>query len=308
MESSTWHRTLRGFPHLRFRVPTVILIPRAIRLVHVAILLVFGSRPACAQASGGLDVDWATAYLWHGLTLSDRFVVQPAAWAALRRGDSEIAGGLWSAIEPWRADAFDWTVAGRGERRLGEVDPWLQYTRNVSSVDLTLGVISHLFLGDEEAGGIGSGADAMELYVRVWPEWQTLPVEPRATLFYDPNDHAAFGEFSLSRDISLIPHWPGLVPVSSLLLEATTGGSLGATTSSTVSRPVLRSASPGLSYLDLAVSFTVDLWGSAYAHIGGHYQWNLDDDTRRTAGGRMRSTERWLGGGLSVPFGTRVRP
>jgi hypothetical protein len=292
-------------------------VARTRRLIHwcLALILAAGTAPhAGAQQipsvedhsgpnfAAGVDVALSRPYVWRGVTLASRGMVQPAAWAAMDWGGNELAGGVWAAIEPWRARDGDVTGAGQADDRLAETNLWVQNTRRIAGMDLTLGAIAYRHHGDARTGGLDSDVDAEEVYLRVWPAWRGAPVEPRIALYRAlERGGASYLDVSLSRSIPLLPFFPP-VQIGDLLLSASTAASFP---SATPREPTLDGVTRrrGLTHAALSLSGTVVIAGPVYAHFGVHGQRNLAAETRRVTLKRESDWKRWFEAGLSVMAG-----
>ena len=66
-------------------------------LIGVLVIAVCGAAPARGQdASIGTDVGFFSSYVWRGLTLTNKFVIEPEAYVSAYG----FSGGFWFNIEP----------------------------------------------------------------------------------------------------------------------------------------------------------------------------------------------------------------
>jgi hypothetical protein len=255
---------------------------------------------ARAAATAGVDVAFSRPYVWRGVTLASRGTVQPAAWAALDWRGNEIAGGAWAAVEPWRARDEDVTGAGRNGDRLAETNYWLQNTRRFGGIDVTLGAIAYRHHGDAAAGGTGPGADATELYLRLWPVWEAAPVEPRIAVYRAlEREGASYVDLSLSRSVPILPFFFPPDLIGDVLLSASTAASFPSAPARGVHLEGT-STRRGISHVALSAAGTVVISGPVYAHFGLHGQRNLTAETRRVTARREADWKGWFEAGLSI--------
>ncbi len=104
-------------------------------------VLLFASLSAAGENTGvGVDVTYATQYVWRGMPLNDEGVVQPSV--TITDGGLELV--VWGNV-----DATDWgeTEGGYGDEtgNLTEVDYVASYTHELGPVALTGGFAAYTF-------------------------------------------------------------------------------------------------------------------------------------------------------------------
>ena len=132
-----------------------------------------GAEDAKGEASA--DVTWMSNYIWRGLRLSDKSVVQPSAGITYEG----VSFGLWSNYD---ADTHEGN----------ETDLTLSYGRPVGPVNVEAGVIYYALDGlpDTQEVYLGLGMDVL--------------LSPSVTLYYDYNEGSgAFMEVGVSHSFAL---------------------------------------------------------------------------------------------------------
>jgi hypothetical protein len=107
--------------------------------VLAAALLVPGTiitAPAGAQVTVGADLALNSRYMFWGLTLSNRPVIQPDVYLTY----AGFTAGVWGNLEVSK-DGDQGDLTSGGDRSgLTEVDYWAEYNREVGPTALKLGV------------------------------------------------------------------------------------------------------------------------------------------------------------------------
>lgn len=104
-------------------------------------LLVLGmiatATPTAAQVTVGADVGLNSRYMFWGLTLSNRPVLQPNVYLTYEG----FTAGVWANLEVSKdGDPGDLTTGG-DRSGITEVDHWAGYNRDVGPTALKVGVI-----------------------------------------------------------------------------------------------------------------------------------------------------------------------
>ena len=97
-------------------------------LIGVLIIAVGSAAPARGQdASIGTDVGFFSSYVWRGLTLTNKFVIEPEAYVSAYG----FSGGFWFNIEPAKYnDPNDISESGGVRSGVAEIDPYIEYSRD----------------------------------------------------------------------------------------------------------------------------------------------------------------------------------
>jgi len=249
------------------------------RLLFASALLLAPARPAAAQLALEARVTLASAYVWRGLTLVNRPVIQPEATLSI----GPVALGFWSNIEPARyTGANDLSVlAGRRAPGVTELDPFLEVARELGGATVTAGASAYLYT---HAAGYETEPNTAELYGRL--EFSgAVPLQLAG--YYDLHSvRGLYLEAGLERPL---PGW------RRLRVGALAGAGLG------------EAAGPetwyferdGLTHVELSARLPLAL-GPVQLSPFAHVTLGLDPATRAVAPERMRGAKLW--GGLSVTW------
>ena len=126
-------------------------------LRHAILAIILAGLLASGVASpltAGLEADFVSRYVWHGLALSDGPVLQPSVWAS-------FAGFM---LTPWANVALHEDSARAG---LNELDFTLDYSRDFS--DLTVNPSFSVYLYPNQADAVPTGELAVALSYSVGP-------------------------------------------------------------------------------------------------------------------------------------------
>jgi hypothetical protein len=151
-----------------------------------AALLIAGASvyaaPAQAQVEIGADLGLFSAYVWRGLSLTNKPVAQPAVWASIPAGNASITLGLWSTIDLGKYDdPFDdfSESGGTSSFNLAEYNPYAEVSFTVGKATLTGGVIAYIYPNDF---GFTEELNTVELYGKASLD---TPLSPGIALYYD---------------------------------------------------------------------------------------------------------------------------
>jgi uncharacterized protein (TIGR02001 family) len=123
---------------------------RIISLAAALILLVGMAAAPAVAAEATAAIDFASAYVWRGLTFNDGFVIQPSIDVAAKNG---FAVNVWGNYDK---DDYDNQVQSDD---FSEIDLTVSYSKTFGKLDASVGVISYLF------PGAGSDSETAEAYV-----------------------------------------------------------------------------------------------------------------------------------------------
>ncbi|MBA3522350.1 MAG: hypothetical protein H0T90_07615 [Gemmatimonadales bacterium] len=111
-----------------------------------AVLLIIGlsaaGRPVQAQAEVGADLGLFSAYVWRGVSLTNKPVAQPAVYLTIPAGNASVALGGWANVELGRYDdpLDDFSQSGGvSSFDLSEFDPYAEISFPVGIATLTGG-------------------------------------------------------------------------------------------------------------------------------------------------------------------------
>ena len=123
-----------------------------------ALLLAWPAH-ASAQLTPEARASVVSSYVWRGLTVVSKPVVQPEATLSL----GPVAFDLWANVEPVRYDGANdiSALAGRRAPGLTEVDPSIEVSQEVGKLELAAGAIAYAY---PHAAGHESLPNTFELY------------------------------------------------------------------------------------------------------------------------------------------------
>ncbi len=236
------------------------------------------AAPVGAQVTIGTDVALNSRYMFWGLTLSNRPVVQPDVWVSV----AGFTGGVWGNVELTKDSKASDLTSGGTRSGVTEVDYWLEYGRSLATADVKLGVIRWTYplsntgtLGPcvPSCGIPNNGPDINSTEVYGAVTLSKLPLSPNVTAYYDVDLYKGlYGWVSLSHSIP--------VATTSVSLSALMG--LCAAMSNTGASQLPLYTKHGITHFDFsaAVPFTV---GSMSVNPNAHFQVNVVDDTKFTS-------------------------
>src|SRR5512140_542038 len=181
------------------------------RAVSLASALALGfTGTLAAQAVQG-RATFVSSYVWRGLTLVNRPVLQPEL--STTRGPISI--GLWANLEPiaYTGDRDISVLGGRGAPGFTEFDPYVELGSKVRGTEVALGAYGYLYT---HAAGYETDPNTLEIYGRA-----SLPgpVPLELSAWYDV--HAVRGVYL---EAAVERPAPGLAP---LQLALRVGASVG---------------------------------------------------------------------------------
>lgn len=131
------------------------------------------------------DAGAFNAYVWRGVTLTNKFVLQPDAYLTIPAGGGSLVFGAWGNIDAGQYDdpANDISEGGGTSGfNATEVDIWSEYARPLMpNLSGTLGAILYLFPND--AGLTNEVNRTFELYGKL--QLTELPLAPKFAAWYD---------------------------------------------------------------------------------------------------------------------------
>jgi len=284
---------------------------RSLATAALAALLMLIPAPADleaqARAAAAADATVSSRYVWRGLTRRNGWVLQPNLVAGALWGSGSVSVGAWANIELARARPASQDL-GLGDH-FGEWNLWLQIERTLALVGAPLHLAvgyNRYFVDRTEAAARGVIAlNTGELYVD--GRWRLGDLEPRATLWYDPEEvKGAYGELGVGYRLPVFP-----LAVPSLYAEMLYGFSWGQAIDEGDPTAAAYFAENGLTHIDFSVEAQIYLpvpiisLQDLYATPFLHFQVNLDEATRRASRARDdadRGNVWWGGVSLSWFF------
>jgi uncharacterized protein Gcw-chp len=135
-----------------------------------------------AQAEIGADVGLFSSYVWRGLSLTNKPVMQPAVWASIPAGGASITLGLWSTIDLGKYDDPNDDISesgGSSSFNLAEYDPYGEVAFTVGKATLTGGVTAYIYPNDV---GFTKALNTVEVYGKAALD---VPLSPFLNIYYD---------------------------------------------------------------------------------------------------------------------------
>ncbi len=160
--------------------------------VFAALMLVAGlavaPERAVAQAEIGAQVDLFSSYVWRGLSLTNKPVLQPDLWVSFPAGNASVTVGNWTNIDLGQYDDPDDDISesgGLSSFNIAELNPYAEVAFPVGKATLTGGIVSYIYpndLTDESNGGLNSDFNTWEVYGKA--EFDVL-LSPSLAIYYD---------------------------------------------------------------------------------------------------------------------------
>ncbi len=123
---------------------------RIISLAAALVMIVGLAAAPASAAEATAAIDFASAYVWRGLTFNDGFVIQPSIDVAGKNG---FGINVWGNYD---VNDYDGQLTSND---FSEIDLTVSYGTSFGKLDVGAGVISYLF------PGAGSDSETAELYL-----------------------------------------------------------------------------------------------------------------------------------------------
>ena len=159
-----------------------------LRFIASSVLLVSLHREAAAQTEVGAQLDLFSSYVWRGVSLTNKPVMQPDLWVSFPAGNASITIGGWSSIDLGQYDDPDDDISesgGLSAFNYAEFDPYAEVSFTTRKTTITGGITAYIYPNDvDEApnGGLGSGSNTWEAYGKVGFD---VPLAPEFSIYYD---------------------------------------------------------------------------------------------------------------------------
>lgn len=250
-------------------------------LVLGSVLAVLSAVPAAAQVTVGADVATNSRYMFWGLTLSNRPVIQPDVYVSF----AGFTAGVWANLEVTKDNSSGDFTSGGNRAGITEVDYWLEYNRVVGPASVKVGATRWTY-PEKNTGtlapyatqanfpGLKNGPDinSTEIYGAV--TLGDLPLSPNVTVYYDADIYKGwFGWASLSHDVP--------IGAKSVTLGALMGYSTGHDNTGSSQIPLY--VKNGITHFDFSAALPLEI-GAVSFTPNAHFQVNVDDATKFTSG------------------------
>jgi hypothetical protein len=137
---------------------------------------------AAAQAEVGAQVDLFSAYVWRGLSLTNKPVAQPSAYISFPAGQASVTVGGWANIDLGTYDDPEDDISesgGVGSFNLAEFDPYAEVSFPAGKATLTGGITGYIYPNDF---GLTDDFNTWEVYGKVGFD---VPLAPEIAVYYD---------------------------------------------------------------------------------------------------------------------------
>jgi len=161
-----------------------------LRATALGILLAVPARTAEAQTEVGAQLDLFSAYVWRGLSLTNKPVAQPDVYVSFPAGNASITAGGWANIEIGKYDDPENDISesgGLSAFNLAEFNPYAEVSFSTGKTSLTGGIIGYIYPNDlddapNDGAALDSDANTWEVYGTVGFD---VPLAPEFSLYYD---------------------------------------------------------------------------------------------------------------------------
>lgn len=242
------------------------------------------ATPAVAQVTLGWDVAGYSSYVWRGLTLSGKPVIEPDLYLTIPLGKASLTAGGWANVELGKYDGGDISEGGGvAGPDLTEFDWWGEIGIPAGIASLTAGATGYIYPNDF---GLTSDFNTIEIYGKVA---LSTPLSPKVSAYYDVDKvKGLYVEGSVSHGIPL--------GATSLTLGALAGWTGGQEVGSDFSANF---ANKGLTHVDLSASVGFSA-GPVSIAPSFHFVIANDDFTKFGNKGKLHDTKIW--GGVTVSW------
>ena len=118
--------------------------PSLLGVTLCGILLAASARAATAQSEVGAQLDLFSAYVWRGITYTNKPVAQPDVWLSFPAGNAAITVGGWANVELGKyADPEDdfSESGGLSAFNLAELNPYAEVSFSSGRAAIAGGIV-----------------------------------------------------------------------------------------------------------------------------------------------------------------------
>jgi len=266
----------------------------------VAGALAYGAA-AQAQATIGADASLFSSYVWRGLSLTNKPVLEPDVYVTIPAGKASITAGGWFSFDLGKYDDLNDDISesgGLSAFNLAEFDWWGEVSYPVGKATLTGGATGYIYpnkLDDQPAtfvptpGLLTKDNNTVEIYGKIAVD---VPLSPKLSLWYDVDKiKGLYGEASVSHTVQ-----------ASEKVGVNLGALLGFNAGQSVPSSgddLANFADDGITHLDLSagVPFTAGAFSITPA---AHVVINSDDFTKITSPTETHDVKFW--GGVTISW------
>ncbi len=201
------------------------------------------AAPASAQVTVGWDVAGFSSYVWRGLHLSSKPVVQPDAYLTIPLGNASLTAGGWANVEVGKYNGADDISEGGGLAGpdLTEFDWWGEISIPAGLATITGGATGYIFPND---AGLTKSNNTVEVYGKLGLD---VPLSPKVSAYFDVDKiKGLYIEGSVSHGVPL--------GAATLTFGALAGFSAGQEINTSEPSELANFNESGLTHIDLSVS------------------------------------------------------
>ncbi len=173
----------------------------------LGVLLASPHREAAAQTEVGAQLDLFSAYVWRGVTYTNKPVAQPDLWISFPAGSASITAGGWANVDLGQYDdpADDFSESGGlSAFNLAEFNPYAEVGFSSGKAAFTGGIVGYVYPNDLDGApieGLDSESNTWEVYGTVGFD---VPLAPELSIYYDIDKvNGAYVEGGVSHSLRL---------------------------------------------------------------------------------------------------------
>jgi uncharacterized protein (TIGR02001 family) len=264
---------------------------RSVRSAVLGAAVLLAAQSLAAQVTVTADAGVFNAYVWRGVSLTNRFVGQPDAYLTVPAGGGSAVVGGWANVDLGQYDSGTDLSEGGGQSSLDvtEIDLWGEYGHPLGNkLTGTAGVLTYLF--PNSAGLTNEINRTFEIYGKL--QATGVPLAPKLAAWYDvAKVDGAYLEASVAQPITAISRFP-------ITLGALAGFSAGQGINKNDPTQIANFADDGFTHLDLSATGAFAA-GPVTIAPTVHFYVLHDEFTKLTSLGNTKDVKAWAGATLT---------